>query len=188
MHRAEGAAEQAAELRLRGLTYEKIGREMGMTPEGARQAVIRGLDRIRGHTDELAVEVRAQEAARLDRICETLSRLADDAADEATALAVIDRLLKVQDRRARLLGLDLQRVELTGANGGPIQIAAIQRVIVDPQQNPVVDVAPSSTPSTPHAIDAPSTPLALPSPETENASNIKDLGFSAMESMPLATD
>lgn len=183
MQRAVGVAEQAADLRLRGLTYERIGRQLNMTPEGARQAVLRGLDRIRGHTDELAVEVRAQEAARLDRICETLSRLADNAPDDATALAVVDRLLKVQDRRARLLGLDLQRVEVTGANGGPIQIAAIQRVIVDPQQGPVVDVAPStpSTPSTPPAVDAPSGPLALPSPDDENASKIKDLAFAATE-------
>ena len=183
MQRADALVEQAADLRLRGLTYEKIARELDMSIEGARKAVFRGLDRIRGHADELAAEVRAQEAARLDRICETLSKLADNTSDDATALAVVDRLLKVQDRRARLLGLDLQRVEVTGANGGPIQIAAIQRVIVDPQQGPVVDVTPSapSASSTPPAVDAPSAPLALPSPDDENHSKIKDLAFAATE-------
>lgn len=179
MQRAEGVAEQAAELRLRGLTYEKIGRELEMTPEGARQAVLRGLDRIRGHTDELAVEVRAQEAARLDRICETLSRLADNAPDDATALAVVDRLLKVQDRRARLLGLDLQRVELTGANGGPIAIAAIQRVIVDPRDaGPVIDIQ-AQAPS-PHHIE--NAAHALPQPDAEKASESKALAFHGEES------
>jgi len=178
MQRADALVEQAADLRLRGLTYEKIARELDMSIEGARKAVFRGLDRIRGHADELAVEVRAQEAARLDRICETLSRLADNAPDDATALAVVDRLLKVQDRRARLLGLDLQRVELTGANGGPIQIAAIQRVIVDPRDAPVIDMQ-AQAPSPPHIENA---AHALPQPDAEKASESKALAFHGEES------
>jgi hypothetical protein len=39
--------------------------------------------------------------------------------------AAIDRLVKVEDRRSRLLGLDAPvRAELTGSGGGPIEVAA----------------------------------------------------------------
>lgn len=132
---AEDVARTALEMRLRGMSYPEIGRAIGYTTEGARKAVKRGLDEARTESAETAHEVREQEAARLDRILVTLERLlerAEASENVDNALAVQDRLLKVQERRARLLGLDLQRVEVTGANGGPIAIASIQRVIVDP--------------------------------------------------------
>lgn len=131
MHQSAEFVERATDLRLRGLTYERIARQLDCSIEGARQAVLRGMERIRSNTEEMATELRHQETARLDRISETLTGIAERATDESTALAVVDRLLRVQERRARLLGLDLQRLEVTGANGGPIQIAQIQRVIVD---------------------------------------------------------
>lgn len=183
MQVADDVASRALAMRLRGMSYPDIARVLDYTTEGARKAVIRGMAEARTERAETAAEVREQEAARLDRMLTRLADLLDDTDDPQTALAIQDRMLRVQDRRARLLGLDLQRLEVTGANGGPIQIAAIQRVIVDPQQGPVVDVAPSapSTSSTPTAVDAPSAPLALPSPDDENASKIKDLAFAATE-------
>ncbi len=39
-------------------------------------------------------------------------------------LRAVDRLLRVAERRARLLGLDLDRVEVSGPGGGPIEVAA----------------------------------------------------------------
>lgn len=131
----------ALELRLRGYSYPAIAREMEMSTEGARKCVMRAMEEVRTQSQETALEVREQEAARLDRILVTLERLLEraEAADDVdNALAVQDRLLKVQERRARLLGLDLARVEVTGAGGGPIAIAAIQRVIVDPSR-PVLE-------------------------------------------------
>lgn len=183
MQVADDVASRALAMRLRGMSYPDIARVLDYTTEGARKAVIRGMAEARTERAETAAEVREQEAARLDRMLTKLADLLDDTDDPQTALAIQDRMLRVQDRRARLLGLDLQRVEVTGAHGGPIQIAAIQRVIVDPQQGPVVDVAPStpSTPSMPPAVDAPSGPLALPSPDDENPSNIRDLAFAATE-------
>jgi hypothetical protein len=178
MQRAEARARDALALRLRGHTYADIGDQLGVTLEGARQAVQRGMAEIRTQTAETAVEVREQEAARLDRMLVRLERMADQADDATTALAIQDRLLKIQDRRARLLGLDLQRLELTGANGGPIQIAAIQRVIVDPRDAPVTIDAEIQAPA---SLAAPTTAHALPGTSPENASNITDLAFSATE-------
>lgn len=183
MQVADDVASRALAMRLRGMSYPDIARVLGYTNEGARKAVIRGMAEARTERAETAAEVREQEAARLDRMLTKLADLLDDTDDPQTALAIQDRMLRVQDRRARLLGLDLQRVELTGAGGGPIQIAAIQRVIVDPQQGPVVDVthSTSAASSTAPSVDAPSTPLALPSPDDENPSNIRDLAFAATE-------
>ena len=132
MQLGEERKREALAMRLRGHNYAEIGDALGISAEGARLAVKRGMSEIRTESAETAIEVREQEAARLDRMLTTLERMAESTEDASTLLAIQDRLLKIQDRRARLLGLDLQRVEVTGANGGPIQIAAIQRVIVDP--------------------------------------------------------
>lgn len=142
MQLAETRKRDALELRLRGHSYMDIGEQLGITLEGARQCVKKALAEVREQAAESAIEVREQEAARLDRMLLRLETLLEQSADDVTAaLAIQDRMLRVQDRRAKLLGLDLQRVELTGANGGAIQIAAIQRVIVDPG-HVVVDVTP----------------------------------------------
>ena len=132
MMQAEDISQQALDLRLKGWSYPQIARHIGYTTEGARKAVQRGLAEHRTESAELAEEVREHEAARLDRMLQTLERIVEGAADDDDKrFAALDRLLKIQDRRAKLLGLDLQRLEVTGANGGPIAIAAIQRVIVD---------------------------------------------------------
>lgn len=131
MQLAEARSAEALDLRLKGYSYADIGQRMGLSNEGARRAVQRGMAEIRTEAAETAIEVREQEAARLDRMLQTLERMAEATEDPSTLLAIQDRLLKIQDRRARLLGLDLQRLEVTGAGGGPIQIAQIQRVIVD---------------------------------------------------------
>ena len=143
MQLAETRKRDALELRLRGHSYMDIGEQLGITLEGARQCVKKALAEVREQAAETAIEVREQEAARLDRMLLRLEGLLEQSADDVTAaLAIQDRMLRVQDRRAKLLGLDLQRVELTGAGGGPIEIAAIQRVIVDPttiDTGPVLD-------------------------------------------------
>ena len=151
MQQSAEFVERATDLRLRGLTYERIARQLDCSIEGARQAVLRGMERIRSNTEEMAIELRHQETARLDRISETLTGIAERATDESTALAVVDRLLRVQERRAKLLGLDLQRLEVTGAGGGPIQVAQIQRIIVDAPTTTI-----TATVLDGHALPAPS--------------------------------
>lgn len=143
MQLAQKRERDALELRLKGYTYAQISELMDISVEGARQAVIRAMAEIRTDKAETAQEVREQESARLDRMLRTLERMAEATEDASTLLAIQDRLIKVQDRRARLLGLDLQRLEVTGAGGGPIQIAAIQRTIVDPLAT-TIDVTPQA--------------------------------------------
>jgi len=53
--------------------------------------------------------------------------------DTGPILAAVDRLLKIQERRAKLLGLDApKKTELSGPDGEPLQFTEIRRVIVDP--------------------------------------------------------
>lgn len=112
---------QAARLRARGLGYKQIAEQLGYEDHtGAYKAVQRALKEI---VAEPAEELRALELERLDDMYRraqavlerrhvTVSqgrvvRLDDEPLeDDGPVLAALDRLLKIQERRARLLGLD----------------------------------------------------------------------------------
>lgn len=153
MQIGEARARDALALRLKGYTYVDIGQALDISTEGARQAVQRAMAEVRTESAETAIEVREQEAARLDRMLLQLETLVARCDDDDRALAIQDRMLRIQDRRAKLLGLDLARLEVTGANGGPIQITGIQRVIVDPATT-TIDVTPERPALAPPENDA----------------------------------
>lgn len=118
---------EAAALRAQGLTYPKIAEQLGFRDQwAARTAVERAL---RDTVAEPASEVRVLELARLDhalmvafRILRTdhllisagktvevydpetgqVTRLIDD----KPKLAAIDRIIRISERRSKLLGLD----------------------------------------------------------------------------------
>ncbi|MGR3872666.1 hypothetical protein ACUXZZ_29425 [Streptomyces graminifolii] len=70
-------------------------------------------------------ELRALEADRLDRLFFVAYKKAVRDQD----LAAIDRTLRIMERRARLLGLDMPvRTELSGPDGGPLEV---ENVTVD---------------------------------------------------------
>lgn len=112
---------EAARLRSRGLSYRQIASELGyFDGSGARKAVQRALAAIRA---EGAEEVRQLQLQQLDylttKALEVLERhhvtvsngrliKVDDQPleDDGPVLQAIDRLLKIQERRAKLLGLD----------------------------------------------------------------------------------
>ncbi|MGX1483423.1 hypothetical protein RKD45_002499 [Streptomyces griseus] len=111
----------AARLRARGHTYQQIADELGWTSRGdAHHAVQRALE---ATVKEAAAEVRAIELDRLDTLYRAalavlerqhvtvsngrvVSLNEEPILDDGPVLAAIDRLLKIQERRARLLGLD----------------------------------------------------------------------------------
>lgn len=91
--------QEAAELRSQSMTYPQIAKKLGVSVSTAYERVTRGLQAV---PSENVVEVRRLELAKLDHI-------------EAHLLGVMERepgvqaamgLLRVQERRARLLGLD----------------------------------------------------------------------------------
>ncbi|MFF2228620.1 hypothetical protein ACFVV7_35470 [Streptomyces globisporus] len=133
---------EAARLRTQGWTYPRIADHLGFKHRAdAWNAVQRVLkDTVR----EAGKEVRSLELERLDRLeaaaNEVLERQHitvshgkivyhedEPLPDDAPSLQAIDRLLKIQERRARLLGLDAptkQAITIT-----PERAAALEQLV-----------------------------------------------------------
>ena len=91
----------ALELRTRGCTYDQISKALGMSLSGAADAVRRALEALKSETQEKAEEVRDLELRRLDKMLQIA-----EAAAEGGDLAAIDRVIRIQERRSKYLGLD----------------------------------------------------------------------------------
>ncbi len=114
--RAAEKAAQAMRLRAAGVTYEEIARTLGYSARSnAHIAVQRAL---RDAIQEPADELRTLEAGRLDKLQQALWAQAMQGNQGA-----VDRVLRIMERRARLLGLDAPvRNEVTGPGGAPLMI------------------------------------------------------------------
>lgn len=102
--RLAAADRQAAALRLRGrgLSYDAIAKELGYAHHsGAREAVMTGLQAI---TREPAEALLALETDRLDQLLGRWLPVALDPGQDA--VRATELVLKIQERRARLMGLD----------------------------------------------------------------------------------
>lgn len=118
LERAENQA-KALELRRMGLGFEEIGAKLSISTPTAFRYVSRGLAAARAQVAASADELRAEEISRLDGMLAALWPRARRGEAQA-----IDRVLKIMERRARMLGLDApERRELTGKDGGPIRSA-----------------------------------------------------------------
>ncbi len=100
--------EEIYQLRLQGLTVRQIATQIGMP----RSTVQNRLDsEITGRVLPVADEVRLLEVDRLDA---WLARLENRLEQGEDPVRVVPVLLKVQERRARLLGLDApERADVT---------------------------------------------------------------------------
>ena len=90
---------EALRLRQQGKTFAEIAQALGYSdPSGARNAVMAAL---REATTEPNNEMRALELTRLDALHAALWPLA-----LAGELGATDRILKIMERRAKIMGLD----------------------------------------------------------------------------------
>lgn len=137
---------QALELRRAGLTYDAIAERLGFANKGgAYKAVKRALQRT---LQEPADELRALEVDRLDRLQAAIwpKAMRGDT-------AAVDRVLRIAERRARLLGLDItdvvmrdiaeQRLQIEqqqGAVFAQLIAATLAEVGVDPNDPKVLQV------------------------------------------------
>lgn len=120
----KGNREKAAERRLRalelrkgGATYRQIGERLGVSEAQAHRDVCRALAGLQKLCEAEAEVVRTLEIARLDALLVPMMRQALQGNQGA-----VDRVLRIAERRAKLLGLDAPvRQEVTGPGGGPIQ-------------------------------------------------------------------
>ena len=97
---------QALALRKQGLDYAEIARRVGYSNRGnAYHAVIQELSQLR---HEAGDEVLALELARLDALLNAIWPAAMKDKNDA-----VDKVLRIMQRRARLMGLDKQGTEKT---------------------------------------------------------------------------
>lgn len=112
---------EAARLRSRGMGYRAIAEQLGFFDgSGAHKAVQRALAAVRAEGAEEARQLQLQQLDYLaTKALEVLERHhvtvsngrlinvdGEPLEDDGPVLAAIDRLLKIQERRAKLLGLD----------------------------------------------------------------------------------
>ncbi len=106
---------KALDLRRAGMTYDIIAKTLGWAdPSVAHKAVQRALKRALHESG--SEELREVELSRLDRLQAALWPKALEG-----NLGAADRILRIAERRARLLGLDApvkQEVEVTAYKGG----------------------------------------------------------------------
>lgn len=92
--RGVAAEKKAVELRIAGMSYREMAREMGYTVGGAYRAFERGLKKMEKHSLSKANLLRRLELERLDAALKAIwSRV------EQGDLAAIDRLLKIMQQR-----------------------------------------------------------------------------------------
>ncbi|MFD5451213.1 hypothetical protein [Streptomyces sp. NPDC127100] len=113
---------QAIALRLAGMDYQTIAERLDYADRGAASKdICRALEANLEAESVAAATLRELEVQRLDRM-----QAAAWAKAAKGDLKAIETVLKVIDRRARLLGLDRPaRTEITGADGGPLQVEAV---------------------------------------------------------------
>lgn len=93
--------EHALALRRAGRSYRAIGEELKISKTRAHQLVSEGLEESREQIMAHADELRAETLSRLDGM---LQKVYPNA--EAGDVQAVDRVLKIEERRAKLLGLD----------------------------------------------------------------------------------
>lgn len=97
------------EMRIGGASARAIAEQLGITERGVRKAIRRAMDRIRSEGDENAEQYRDLQLERLDKM---LLAVWSDAIKGI--YGAVDRVLKIEDRRSRLLGLDAPQRHMIG--------------------------------------------------------------------------
>lgn len=117
---------KALELRRMGLGYVEIGNQLGLKKSQAHRLVVAGMAEARAQIGASADELRTEELSRLDGMLAGLWPRA-----RKGEVVAVDRVLKIGERRAKLLGLEAPvRIETTGRDGAPIEVSST--VSVDP--------------------------------------------------------
>lgn len=116
--------ELALNLRRAGMSYAAIGRKLGLSKSRSHALVQLGLEEARAHITASADDLRTEELSRLDGMLAKAYPMAAKG-----DLQAIDRVLKIGERRARLLGLDAPlRTALEGGGDGAPPISTEAKV------------------------------------------------------------
>lgn len=97
--------EKIIDFRMKGYSYYKIADAVGCSVATACNVVNRYLEKLSQECLDKADALRQLEAARLDAMQILVEKFIED--HPSRAMEGIDRAIKIQDRRAKLLGLDM---------------------------------------------------------------------------------
>lgn len=143
----------AARYRAEGWTYQRIANELGFNdPSNARKAVMQALKEVVRDANETAIHLELNALDEMARevwavlqrthVVVSQGRVVErdgvPIPDDAPVLAATDRLLKIQERRARLLGLDmptLSKVEVITESTVDKAIAELEAQIDERSQS-----------------------------------------------------
>lgn len=126
---------QLLKLRRQGIRYSD-DRVLNLgygSPAAARRDLVRALEQNRDEEAAEASVYRQQENERLDELLEAAWPQATErqpifdkqgeVIGHGVDMRAVDTVLRLMDRRAKLNGLDMPaKAEVTGANGGPLQL------------------------------------------------------------------
>lgn len=107
----------AIEMRKRGYTYEKIRQELGVSIGGVSLLLKRALGRLEKQSIEGASEYRRLQLERLDEMLSGCFEKAQKG--DLNAVCVV---LKIEERRARLLGLDFPGQQVIGIDPQKVEV------------------------------------------------------------------
>lgn len=103
--KGEAKRAEVVELRMQGKTLEAIAKQTGLAGGSSVRYHLNAWLKEQRPSMEQTEELRHLQAAQIDRLCDRIwPMLASD-----DYLAVVDRLVKLMERKARLFGLDLER-------------------------------------------------------------------------------
>ena len=116
-------ARQVMQLRMAGASERTIASQLGLSPGGVHKIIARELATVRAETGEAAEEARKLELERLDQLQTALwpAAIGVNATTGTRTdpnLQAVDRVLRVMERRAQLLGLDF-KPKVEGAGEAP---------------------------------------------------------------------
>ncbi len=117
---------QAVNLRLKGLTMEEIGREMGVSAQRAWKIVADEFAMMTQKRTEAASQLAQIELARLEEAHKALY-----AKVQKGDVAAIGAMVKLCERRAKLLGLDV--ADKNAAPAGTV-VLSIQEIVVQKRE------------------------------------------------------
>lgn len=120
--RVSGAVmeEKCLRLRIAGMSYSQIGKEVGCCKQNAHRAVTKALAETRKRVGESAEQLRDIELKRLDALWMAMWSKAQTGDARAA-----DTMIRVMKRRASMLGLDAPK-KVEGDITGALEVVAPQ--------------------------------------------------------------
>lgn len=119
----------ALDLRIAGKGYREIGEVLGTSTTTAYTDVMNALRDTLATRAEKAVELRQLEIERLDKMLDALWSRAVGKDSTRPNVALIDRVLRIMERRAKLCGLDapVTQITITPEQAAQLSDAALER-------------------------------------------------------------